>query len=325
MSELLDIEDIYKKPSAQKYGEMFHASRRRDPFDTQERIDFIFRFLHQRRTIYINPMTGQKVPVVNHDSYAFSFFSKDYDLFLLKYYDVKESQIFKQYKFHFSFSLNGDKKIEPLESGVRSSWTDRMDQLRVLCDIADEQYPGKAKYSIYVHYGDPFIRLRDKKTGEVFDTYDLTELAQVCEILNMYSINKLHFGFCDAKRNWSHVRRRLDQSGYELIDLDIEQKLEYLRPIAKFLEKNYPLIRLYTCADKDLIGLKPATKSIKTGVCFNGVEFNKVLVRHNLKPVSTKKRGVKDCNCTKLIDILDKPRKNTRCEHNCTYCFSNPL
>ena len=312
-----DIEDIFTKPCANRHATMFLASRRTDPCHQMPKI---VDFLLTRKTSYLNPMTSQPVPVINVDAHGFGLASKDFSTFLSAYRTHPE--LARDYCFHFTPTMNGT--MRDLESGVASSWIERLEHLRQICTIAEKQCLGHVNYSVSVHYGDPFIRLRKIGDTNTFDTYHLDELKQLCDILTEFVLNTLHFGFCDASGGWSHVRKRLTKNGYELVDMNTEEKFAYLQPILTFLDTNYPAIRLATCANIELV---PLHRRIHQGTCFNGNLFNRVLRANGFTSIQTKQRGVKNrpCTCTHFIDILDKPRKATRCAHNCTYCFSNPI
>lgn len=231
------------------------------------------------------------------DVKCFVWWSKDYNNWLDCY--QRETSLFTQFKHMFNFTLTGDNQ---LELGIKSSFDQRLDQLRRLSALFGPE-------SIKLRF-DPITYWIDAKTGQLCN--NTTQFATVMETAHNVGITSTIFAFCLP---YPKVVNRMQKYGKILQQLSIIEQKRIMDPLLE-IAKNYN-IQMQTCCGSQLIGYN----GIVASKCVDGEIIEKICG----STIKTKRKDAgqrKECNCATSRDIGSY--KDMKCQHKCLYCYANP-
>jgi hypothetical protein len=245
-----------------------------------------------------------------NDVKCFAWWSKDYSNWLIKY--KQYTSLFSQYKHLFNFTLIGD---PILESGVLSTFEQRLDQLRELVSLF-------SPIAIKLRF-DP-ITFWDDAEGNSHN--NLGNFETVVKTASQLGIKKIIFAFCIP---YGKVLNRMGKQGKYLHALAYDDK--HPPPDAeihriqteqkKILDSLVNItnsfgIQLETCCGSHLIGYL----GIGASKCVDGDTINQ-LCQGQLRTKRKDTGQRTNCNCVTSRDIGSY---NDVCKHKCTYCYANP-
>ncbi len=262
----------------------------------------------------VNPFNKNQISKISlnpSDVKCWVFWSKNFAPWIQAY--EKSSELFDQYNaLFFNFTINSTSN---LESGVKISLDDRLDQIKWLLE---EFGPEKIQYRF-----DPIVLYQlisnhenEKSNSNRTDSLYLDNLENFEYIISTISdlgIYELIFSFATI---YSKVEKRMRARGKIAITPTLVKKKKIINDLLKICKRHN--ISMYSCCQPDLVGYK----GIKQAHCINGDKIRKAL---NNEIEIKKETGQRDsCGCSKSRDIGGYDGI-FRCKHNCDYCYANPV
>jgi hypothetical protein len=222
-----------------------------------------------------------------------SWWSKDYRNWL-ELYQGSEHELLSQFHHIFNFTLTGGDALEP---GVKSSFDERLGQLRQLAELFGSDH-------IKLRF-DPIVFYRDQ-TGQLLN--NLQRFETVISTAASLGIKSVIFAFCLA---YPHIAARMRKYGLTIEPLTLEDKHRILNPLLDFCESQG--VQMESCCGSELIGWRGITGS----KCVDGTLARKIIGH----PLTTNRKDPgqrKNCGCVKSTDIGSY---SLVCSSKCHYCY----
>ena len=247
------------------------------------------------RHVSIAPASTDKVHTI-------VFWSKNFGPFIEGGFGKK--LIDAGFNLFFNFTINSSSAL--LEPNV-PSLTQRLNQLEYLC--------GNFGARCINWRFDPICFYKTKNEGIKDNLQDLPVIARRA---SKYGIRRCITSFMDDYRK---IRKRIALiPGFSFIDPPMDKKKEIILRMEEKLTAEK--IALYTCCEKELIDILPATSCIKKSSCIP----NDLLIKIYGGSLSLKKdagqRIKHGCGCMTSVDIGSYNLHP--CYHNCLFCYANP-
>jgi len=247
------------------------------------------------RHVSIAPASADKVHTI-------VFWSKNFGPFIEGGFGKK--LIDAGFNLFFNFTINSSSAL--LEPNV-PSLTQRLNQLEYLC--------GNFGARCINWRFDPICFYKTNNEGIKDNLQDLLVIARRA---SKYGIRRCITSFMDDYRK---IRKRIALiPGFSFIDPPIDKKKEIILSMEEKLTAEK--IALYTCCEKELIDILPATSCIKKSSCIP----NDLLIKMYGGSLSLKKdagqRIKHGCGCMTSVDIGSYNLHP--CYHNCLFCYANP-
>lgn len=225
------------------------------------------------------------------------WWSKNYSHWLKKYHE--NIKLFSKYKHMFNFTITGS---NDLENGVKSSLTNRLQQVKELSELFGAN---SIKYRF-----DPIVVYIQMDTGE--QKNNLEHFEEIIKYVSNCGVKEVIIAFCLP---YKKVVARMKQRGKFLVDVQGKERNKILDDMIEITDKFG--MKISSCCNTGLCGYK---QKIFPSKCVDGNEIEKI-IGTSLKQNKKDKGQRKECNCVVSRDIGEYTMK---CYHNCDYCYSNP-
>ena len=245
-----------------------------------------------------NPIFKEKayhVDVRPENVHSLVLWSKDFQ-------NVLNSPMYlENYNLYFQYTINSYASfLEPHVPGYQ-------DSIKILAGLLKKYRPEQFNIRF-----DPIII---STRGEIVPTSHqpglarLTAFTKLCQDLSLLGMenSRLTTSYLTL---YNHVKKRLQNTGLELIHLDETKQRLFLERMVEIADR-YNL-QIFSCASSILEGVP----GVKKGHCIDGHLLESLFEGSVSKAKDTGQRA--SCGCTKSSDIGSY---NQGCYHDCIYCY----
>ncbi|WEU40885.1 MAG: DUF1848 domain-containing protein [Candidatus Odinarchaeum yellowstonii] len=245
-----------------------------------------------------NPLMIQRVILKPTVVKCWVWWSKDFSQWIKAYYENLE--LFRLFKGHFfQFTINTPCE---LESGVKASLDERINQLKIL---VEEFSPSAVTLRF-----DPIVFYRNAGSTQVKN--NLSSFEYIVKKAAELNVKELVFSFIAL---YPKVVSRMISRGKIPIRLSLEEKQRIIENLL-IICRDYE-ITLKACCQPELLDII----GIQQSRCIDAYKIER-LIKTSLPKVKDKGQRV-NCACHRSIDIGGYTGFFS-CKHNCDYCYGSP-
>lgn len=253
----------------------------------------------------VNPYNRTKKVVAAgpSDVHSIVFWSKNFGPFLEGGFGQRLNDL--GYQLFFNFTVNSsDARLEPNLPPLR----DRLEQL----DRLSRLFSAKAVNWRF----DPICFYTPPKGGPTNNLADFETIAQAAAGCG---VTRCITSFMD---HYPKIEKRIKTiPGFHFNDPSNNQKQTILLKMEKYVRDLG--IDLYTCCEKDVLGVLPAGTTIKPSACIDhGLLVDLYGGRLSRKKDAGQRRSA-GCGCDASLDVGIYHKHP--CPHSCLFCYANPV